>query len=507
MATPRVHRFAAPVVIGPADLPGVPIAVVVEPRDGGDTAATRSSIEAQSVSAAELLEGRPDAALHRAQAGWVAFVRAGDVLAPHAIERLGQAAALAPDAALLTCDDDALDPRGERIDPRVRPGPSPDLLLAADLTGALLCVDRERALAAGGPQAQAGVAWRYDLALTLAGAAGEGHAHVPMILVHRGGDEASADAEADAAAARALELRGEHGFRVERTGPGRRRVRRTLRGAPHVEVIVLLRDKPELLRRCARSLLDRSTYGPLTLRLVDNGSVEAETARLLAELAADPRVSVMADDRPFNFAALNNAAVEASEADVVVLLNNDTEVITESWAEELLEEAQRPEVGAVAPLLLYPSGAVQHAGAAIGLHGYAGHPFAGLDPAERTPFGSADEATRNWLAVTAACLMVERAKFEAVGGFDESFVVAGNDVDLCLRLSKAGHRSLCVPHVRMLHDESQSRGTHIDPQDFRRSEERYGVFRTIGDPFYSPNLTLARSDCSLRQPGEERPSP
>jgi GT2 family glycosyltransferase len=177
-------------------------------------------------------------------------------------------------------------------------------------------------------------------------------------------------------------------------------------------------------------------------------------------------------------------------------------VIDPDWLEPLLEQALRPEIGAVAPLLLYPDGKVQHAGAALGLHGYAGHPFAGLDPQTETPFGRADGGTRNWLAVTAACMVVERWKFDAVGGFDESFVVAGNDVDLCMRLTEAGHRSLCVPHSCLLHDESRSRGTHIDPQDFVRSEQRYGEFRTVGDPFYNPNLTLNRTDCSVRLPGE-----
>jgi O-antigen biosynthesis protein len=186
----------------------------------------------------------------------------------------------------------------------------------------------------------------------------------------------------------------------------------------------------------------------------------------------------------------------------LVFLNNDTEILDPEWAATLAEEALRPEVGAVAPMLVYPDGKVQHAGVALGLHGYAGHPFAGLDPSHETPFGRANGGTRNWMAVTAACMMVGREKFLAVGGFDESFVVAGNDVDLCLRLTAAGHRSLCVPHAVVVHDESQSRGAHIDPADFVRSEHSYGEFRTVGDPFYNPNLTLNTTDCSVRVPGE-----
>jgi GT2 family glycosyltransferase len=470
-AAPRVHRFAAPVIEAEPGARAAPVRAAA----AGDAAAARAALEAD---------------------GWVALHAPGDELAPIALERLGQAAALAPDARLITADEDRLDAAGARRDPRLRPGPSPDLMLALDGFGSLLCVDAAAARSALA-QCAAGAAWRYELALRLAGPDGAAHAHTPVILNHRrelpGPDD---DAEA-AAVARVL---GAGRARAERTGPGRRRVRRAVPGEPSVEAIVLFRDRPELLRRCVRSVLDRSGYERLSVRLVDNGSAEPETAALVAELSREPRVSAMHDERAFNFAALNNAAVAESQADFVVFLNNDTEVITETWVEDLLEEAARPGVGAVAPLLTYPAGTVQHAGAALGIHGFAGHPFAGLESGARTPFGAASDGTRNWLAVTAACLMVERAKLDAAGGFDETFIVAGNDVDLCLRLTRAGHRSLCVPHARLLHDESQSRGAHIDPQDFERSIASYGSFRTVGDPFYNPSLTLDATDCSLRAP-------
>jgi GT2 family glycosyltransferase len=267
-------------------------------------------------------------------------------------------------------------------------------------------------------------------------------------------------------------------------------------------VIVCFRDRPELLARCTASLLDGTAYERVSLTLVDNGSSLAQTHELTSRLSADPRVKLLRDERPFNFASLNNLAVRQSEADVLVFLNNDTEVVDPDWLTPLLEEAVRPELGAVAPMLLYPDGTVQHAGAAIGLHGYAGHPFAGLSPQAGTPFGRVLEGTRNWMAVSAACMMVERAKFNSVGGFDEGFAVGGNDVDLCLRLTAAGHRSLCVPHAVLIHDESLSRGVHIDPGDFVRSERTYGEFRTVGDPFYNPNLTLRLTDCDVRLPDE-----
>jgi len=277
---------------------------------------------------------------------------------------------------------------------------------------------------------------------------------------------------------------------------------------PTVEVIVAFRDRPQLLDRCVRSVLARSTYERLRLRLVDNGSTDSRLAPLIEQFTRDSRVSVEADSGPFNFSALMNRAAARAKGDLLLFLNNDTQVITPGWIEELLQEALRPEVGAVAPLLLYPDGRVQHAGVALGIHGWAGHPFAGLRPDDRTPFGAASDGTRNWLAVSAACMMVERRKFLEVEGFDEAFAVGGGDVDLCLRLTAAGYRSLCVPHARLLHDESASRDpAAVPPGDFVASRRSYGAFRTVGDPFYHPALTLQDTTCRVRTAHEPPPPP
>jgi O-antigen biosynthesis protein len=496
-ATPRVHRFARVPTVAEAGTPGEPLAVWIEGA-GETAAATRASLAASSRAPLVVLDGPLVDALAHCRADRVLLIRAGDVLAPLAVERFGQAAALAPEADLITCDEDRLDAAGARHEPRLRPCPSPDRWLACDSSASTLLVGREAAMATL-PQLGGGSAWRHELALALAGPIAGRAAHVPALLSHRGAGISEPPPLAPEAATEVLR-RSEPGARVEAAGPGVRRVRRTVAGEPSIEVIVCLRDRPELLRRCVDSLLGVTAYDRLRLALVDNDSCEPATHELLGRYERDPRIRVRRDSRPFNFAALNNAAARSSEADVLVFLNNDTEVVDGSWVSTLLEEALRPEVGAVAPLLLYPDGTVQHAGAALGMHGYAGHPFAGLAPGQATPFGRADGGLRNWLAVTAACMMVERAKFDAVGGFDESFVVAGNDVDLCLRLTAAGRRSLCTPHTHLVHDESRSRGAHIDPADFVRSERSYGQFRTVGDPFYNPNLTLDATDCGVRTP-------
>ena len=494
LARPRVHRFARVPELGPPALRAAPIAAWIE-GEGGKASHTRDALAGGAVAPAGVFGGSLEDALARTRCDYLALVRAGDSPAPLALERLGQAATLAPDAGVITCDDDVIDAVDVRTSPHFRPGPSPDRWLACDDSGPLIIVKRDRATAVA-RELHGGPGWRHELALALAGPDGSGHAHVPMLLCHRDPD-LPIPPPLDAS----VVSRYADGARVE-WSEGIRRVRRPIAGEPSVEVVICFRDQPALLARCVVALLGRTRYERLSVALVDNGSREAQTAALLGGLARRPRVRMLRDERPFNFAALNNLAAENSTADVLVFLNNDTEIVDGDWIEILLEEALRPEVGAVAPMLLYPAGAVQHAGAAIGLHGYAGHPFAGLMPNDDTAFGRAAGGTRNWLAVTAACMMVERAKFEAVGAFDEGFVVGGNDVDLCLRLTAAGHRSLCVPHAVVMHDESVSRGALIDPGDFVRSEQSYGEFRTVGDPFYNPSLTLQSTGCELRLPSE-----
>jgi GT2 family glycosyltransferase len=475
-----------------------PVAVWIE-GEGERAEATRRALESSTVRPAAILDGPLEQALARTRAEHVLLLRAGDAVAPLGLERFGQAAALAGDADVITCDEDEVDAAGRRHRPRFRPAPSPDWWLACDASGSSLLVARDAA-AATLAQLSGDPAWRHELALRLAGPAGRRAAHVPVILSHAGPHVAEPAPLAPQAAQRIV-AGWDPGARIEGDGE-LRRVRRAVAGEPSVEVIVCLRDQPGLLKRCVDSLLEQTDYERLAVTLVDNGSQDSRTLELLGRYERDRRARVLHDPSPFNFAALNNGAARRSEADLLVFLNNDTEILDPEWAATLSEEALRPEVGAVAPMLVYPDGKVQHAGAALGLHGYAGHPFAGLDPSRPTPFGRANGGTRNWMAVTAACMMVARDKFEAVGRFDESFVVAGNDVDLCLRLTAAGHRSLCVPHSAVVHDESRSRGAHIDPADYVLSERRYGEFRTVGDPFYNPNLTLETTDCSVRVPGE-----
>jgi GT2 family glycosyltransferase len=200
---------------------------------------------------------------------------------------------------------------------------------------------------------------------------------------------------------------------------------------------------------------------------------------------------------PFNFSRLNNAAARAAEGDYLLFLNNDVEVIAPGWLEALLEQAQRPDVGAVGARLLFPEGFVQHAGVVLGLGGIAGH--AGrLLPPDGGGYHRCFDVVRECSAVTAACLMMRRALFLEVGGLDEQHLPVGfNDVDLCLRLQQCGLSVVYTPHAELLHYESLSRGPRVDDAEVRTMRERWGA-ALAADPYYSASLSLEREDFEVR---------
>jgi GT2 family glycosyltransferase len=237
--------------------------------------------------------------------------------------------------------------------------------------------------------------------------------------------------------------------------------------------------------------------------VIDNGSTDAASLATFARWAErEPRVKILRIDEPFNFSRLNNLAVKVARGELLVFLNNDTEVITADWLEAMAEQAIRPQIGAVGATLLFPNDTIQHAGVIVGIAGLAGHGH------KNFPFGSDGHymmlrAINNYSAVTAACMMVQRAKFERVGGFDENLAVAYNDVDLCLALRAVGYRNVSLPHALLYHFESKSRGPDIDETRGKRLREEAAIVRArwrigeIDDPYYNPNLTLEREDYSV----------
>ncbi|MCJ2058526.1 glycosyltransferase [Methylobacterium sp. J-048] len=492
-----------PVRLAPTDL-RIRCLVLAQSGEEAPLAATLEALDAQSYQAltvgvawADALPGSPDSrAEHRrwdghataadliAQSDALCLLRPGDILAPDALALLAPALAGA-DLAY----GDALGPDDQ---PRLKPDWSPDLALATGYVGraalfshALLSRLPPRPL---GPMAETALA--IESAAIFAGARG---AHVPRILARTAGDPLDAPARALAldarleklaAAARATFRNGAVQLDWKLPQPG-----------PKASIVIPSRDRLDLIERVCRGVLHETAYVDLELIIVDNGSTDPAVLAHYEDLKRDPRVRILIDPRPFNFAAMVNAGVAAATGAVVVLLNNDVAVLEPGWLDAMVRQASRPEVGAVGAKLLYADGTLQHAGVVVGLGGRAGHILRrrpGDTPGHLGRLRVAHEVS----AVTAACLAVARDKYLAVGGFDaEAFPVDFNDVDFCLRLGARGWTTIWTPVATLAHLESVSRGPSVGAkrarfeQEAARFSERWrDVIRH--DPYYHPALSL-----------------
>lgn len=262
-----------------------------------------------------------------------------------------------------------------------------------------------------------------------------------------------------------------------------------------VTLIIPTRDRADLLEPCLRSILNLTSHGDFDILVVDNDSAEPATHDLFRRFSLQyARLKVVKSPGPFNFAAICNKAVDRARGDFLVFLNNDTTIITPDWIEKLQSFAKRPDVGAVGARLLYPSRRLQHAGLVLGMGGIAGHFGAHAAP-EAPGWHRRNLVPHETLAVTGACLMVEKAKFLAVNGFDAAHLpVDLNDVDLCLRLAERGWRTICDTRAELFHHESASRGGGFRLQRVYQRERTYFAQRWPNairdDPFFSPALSL-----------------
>lgn len=289
-----------------------------------------------------------------------------------------------------------------------------------------------------------------------------------------------------------------------------------IQGDPLVSIVIANRDHAQDLKRCLTSIFEKSTYENYEIIIVENGSTEEETKRYYKEVTSGPykdRVSVVeykyAEGEAFNYSRINNFGVSKARGEYILLLNNDTEVISLNWIEELLMYAQRDDVACVGGKLYYPDKTIQHAGIVIGLgaHRTAGHVHYRQRRENLGYMGRLCYA-QNMSAVTGACLMVKKRIYDELGGLDETFEVSLNDVDFCLRCRQKNYLNVFTPFAELYHYESLSRGSDVeDPhsENAKRYDREAEHFRTKwkeviekGDPYYNPNFTLDRSDFSLK---------
>lgn len=277
-----------------------------------------------------------------------------------------------------------------------------------------------------------------------------------------------------------------------------------IEGEPLISILIPNKDHAEDLEKCINSIKNKSTYRNWEIIVIENNSTEKITFAYYEEIQKDSRIRVVTWEDEFNYSAINNFGAQSAQGEYVLLLNNDIEIITPGWLEEMLMFAQRKDVGAVGAMLYYPDDTVQHAGVIFGIGGVAGHAHKYF---ERGNYGYMSRMTiaQNYSCVTAACLLMRRSVWNAVNGLDEVFKVAFNDVDLCMRIRKAGYLVVWTPYAEMYHYESKSRGYEDTAQKKIRftNERRYFQSRWAaelekGDPYYNPNLSLDREDFSLK---------
>ena len=455
-----------------------------------------------------------NSALATATGEFVGFLDHDDLITPDALFECAVVANRIPDVDMIYSDEDKIAEDGTLSDPFFKPEWNPDTFLSRMYTCHFGVYRRSLVESLGGLRHEFDGSQDYDLVLRLTEKTGRIH-RIPKVLyhwrVHPASTASTADVKPYAAGAaeraitEAIARRGEPGRALEREdAPGTYIVRYEIRDRKKVSVIVPTRNHGDDIDRCLGSIFAKNTYDDFEVVILDNGSDEKSSLQTFERWTkTDPRVKVVRYDAPFNYPRINNYAASQCDGHYLLFLNNDCEVISADWMEAMVEQAQRPSVGAVGALLLYPDGTIQHAGVIVGLGGVAGHSHKHF-PGDAPGYFYTLRAINNVTAVTAACMMVRRSVFEELGGFNEDFAVAFNDVDFCMRLRKAGYRNLYLPHVKLYHFESKSRGYETTPEKQarfdREIEMMQQVWSTEGfvDPCYSPNLTDAHENYAIR---------
>ncbi|MBS4095591.1 MAG: glycosyltransferase [Sulfuricella sp.] len=458
-----------------------------------------------------------NSALELASGVFTALLDHDDELPPTALYWVAKEIGAFPECAAIYSDEDKIDVEGQRKDAYFKPDWNPDLFLSQNTLSHLGVYRTQVMRQVGGFREGFEGSQDYDLALRVVEASRpEQIRHIPRVLYHwrvLPGSTALDIGEKSYASDAARRAIADHLARrdvaaevcASEAGPGMYRVRYRLPEQPPLASLVIpTRNGLALLRQCIDSLRAKTRYPNYEILIVDNGSDDPATLAYLAELESHGQARILRDPRPFNYSALNNLAVREARGELIGLLNNDLEVVSPDWLDEMASHALRPEIGAVGARLWYPDDTLQHGGVIL-VGGVAAHAH------RKQRKGCAGYAGRaaliqNFSAVTAACLVVRKAVFEEVGGFDEELAVSFNDVDLCLKIQARGYRNLWTPYAELYHHESATRGVDDSPEKRARfnaeiafMQQRWGALLR-NDPAYNPNLTLDREGFGLAWP-------
>jgi O-antigen biosynthesis protein len=467
------------------------------------------------------IAGNSNEALSLATGEFIGFLDHDDELAPFALHEVVSLLNQNQHFEFIYSDEDKMDQNGNRKDPFFKPDWSPDLFLSQNYLCHLSLIRKTLIDSVGGFHTGYDGSQDYDLFLRCTEKISPATiAHIPKILYHwriisgSAADHPEAKPYAITSAKKALddalirrELQGEA---IDGLFSSSYRVCYTIQDDPHVSIIIPTKDHVDVLKRCIQSILDKTLYKNYEIVIVDNQSTDRETFEYYKSLATNPKIKILYYDNPFNFSAINNYAVTRVQSPYILFLNNDTEVISEEWLSAMLEHAQRDSVGAVGAKLLYPNNLIQHAGVILGITGTPGQKGVAGHSHKYLPENCSGHFVRpqiigNCSAVTAACMMMRKDVFNEIGGFNKDLAIAFNDVDLCLRIRKAGYLIIYTPYSLLYHHESMSRGYENTPEKQARFlnevtliRKQWGAVIDNGDPYYNPNLTLEREDFSIK---------
>lgn len=446
---------------------------------------------------------------------YIAFADHDDMLAPDALYECVKALNKDTDIEIIYTDEDKVDMNGrDNFMPNFKSDFNLDMLRCTNYICHLFVVKRNIYEAAGMLNSEYDGAQDFDFVLRCIERSSR-IKHISKILYHwRAHKDSTAENPesknyAYVAGRKAIQAHydrvGIQADAYETDYKGFYRSKYRIKERPLISVIIPNKDHIADLEKCITSMKERNTYENLELIIVENNSEQEETFVYYKELEKkNPKVKVVYwEGKEFNYSSINNFGVEHSSGEYLLFLNNDTELVNMDCIEELLGYCQRSDVGAVGARMYYEDGTIQHAGVIIGLGGVAGHAFSRASHEDPGYFGRIIIA-QNYNAVTAACMLTKKSVFREVGGFDEKFAVAFNDVDLCLRIRKAGYLIVYNPYAELNHYESKSRGYEDTPEKVKRFnaeitmfERRWKNILNSGDPYYNPNLTLEEGNFGL----------
>ncbi|MDN4620689.1 glycosyltransferase family 2 protein [Paenibacillus sp. PsM32] len=438
---------------------------------------------------------------------YIALLDHDDELTIDALYEVAAALNANPNLDMIYTDEDKIDMDGKRHSPFFKPDWSPDFILSQMYSCHLGVYRKSLVDQVGGFRKGLEGSQDFDLVLRLTELTNNIH-HIPKILYHW-----RAIPESTASGSSAKSYTHYAGVKALEDALSRRnikakvneihnysnmyRVQYTPEYNPLVTIIIPTKDGSEILDTCLQSIFSKTSYDNFEIIIINNQSKEMETLELFEKWTLDHphKITILDLDIPFNYSRLNNIAAQHAKGELLLFLNNDIEVISENWLEEMVGYALRDNTAAVGAKLLYPDNTVQHSGVIMGLGGIAGHAFRTLSQNDPGYFGML-LVNRNCSVVTAACLMVKKQIFKEVGGFEEKLTVAFNDVDLCLKFLSKGYYNVCLNSIELYHFESKTRGAENTPEKQKRFEAEIEYMAhnwpdiIQNDIYYNPNLSL-----------------